>query len=308
MTTAPTSVFVTWHALCPYAFYQRTAKIAVLLWDELLLELPHPRMIERIFEVIASEEGTGFGAVDALRKQLRPVHARIPDFQFLNVAGWEQYTNSGAVDAMYREWLAEVGRGELDPGDFAHQYEANKLAYYGVNTLHTWAGLLRHGTQLLGHPAEERGFRNAIRRGEASSSASPFLEMTFGALPDLGSLTWSQALELRAHPMHQSFRAKCLEVSELLDAGITTDAARLLTDALQFSLREIVRRVRPNIGTTMLKAVLGNVPLPFPVNPVSVLASAQEVAQQRAIAATHGWVYFILDAEERLAAGGPVSE
>lgn len=58
----------------------------------------------------------------------------------------------------------------------------------------------------------------------------------------------------------------------------------------------------------MLKAVLGNVPLPFPVNPVSVLASAQEVAQQRAIAATHGWVYFILDAEERLAAGGPVSE
>ena len=87
----------------------------------------------------------------------------------------------------------------------------------------------------------------------------------------------------------------------MLDAGIATDAARLLSDAVNFSLREVARAVRPNLPTTVLKAVLGNLPLPIPLNPISLLASAHDVAQAREINASHGWVYFVLDAEERLA-------
>lgn len=300
--TVPKSAFVTWNLMCMGPF-ERTAKALIVLWDELLLELPGPELVEAVFDLAEKEQGSDSATVAALRHCIRPVQERLPNFRFADRKVRDLYPSDTTFRALRDEWLVDIGREGPSRNQFADNFEATKLAFYGLNTIYTWSQLRTDGVQLLGRGAEDRAFRRAISGLQASSSGSPFIEMVLGAVPDLGSLTWNQVLELRAHPKHGAFREKCAEVAELLDAGIETDAARVLSDAVNFSLREVARAVRPDLRTMMLKAVVGNLPLPIPVNPISLVTGAQELLDAHAMNVTHGWVYFILDAEDTLASG-----
>src|SRR5262249_4326742 len=111
--------------------------------------------------------------------------------------------------------------------------------------------------------------------------------------------SWERVLELRNHQFLESFRSKLVELQNRCRESDRTAAAEIVQDMELNDLRTLARMVRPSVKTTLIKFIVSNVPLPLPVNPVSVGMGIKDLATERVRAAQFGWLYFLLDLQGR---------
>ena len=72
-------------------------------------------------------------------------------------------------------------------------------------------------------------------------------------------------------------------------------AAELFDEIELRDLREFAKMFRPNPSRTTFESILGNLPLPIPINPLSLAMASRDVKKARKAADTFGWLYFLFD-------------
>ena len=114
-------------------------------------------------------------------------------------------------------------------------------------------------------------------------------------LADFSSLDWHEIFELRQSGFVEDFRARLSEIAS------SQSSSRRLESHLLTSLWSLVADVEPNLKRTYATAVIGNLPLPIPLNPVGVLSSMKDIKHNRDLNERYGWLFFIAEAQESLA-------
>jgi hypothetical protein len=64
---------------------------------------------------------------------------------------------------------------------------------------------------------------------------------------------------------------------------------------LQEQLMNLAKLVRPNVSRCTVRGLIGNFPLPLPVNPASAYFAAKDIAREKAMRDQFGSTYFLID-------------
>jgi hypothetical protein len=104
-----------------------------------------------------------------------------------------------------------------------------------------------------------------------------FQEAVLIAVPNAAVLSWERVLELRRHPYLEQFRRKITELNKSLHINDTTAIREAVQQVELHDLRALARLVEPSQKTTILKSIVSNIPLPIPVNPVSIGIGLKEI-------------------------------
>jgi hypothetical protein len=131
------------------------------------------------------------------------------------------------------------------------------------------------------------------------NTSPPLIGSTlFTALRDqyfpLPTLPWPRIIELRSNRLATSFRSKIADLQTILNTDDACSAHDLLTEIERSDLRELARLVKPSPRRSLLTAVASNLPLPLPVNPVSLAAAVTDVQRQQELERRFGWLFFAL--------------
>jgi hypothetical protein len=102
-------------------------------------------------------------------------------------------------------------------------------------------------------------------------------------------------LELRHHDCLTAFRSKLGELQSRVRASDEKSATELVEELERNDLVEIAKLARPSPTTAIWKAIGSNVPLPIPVNPLSIGLGLADILDAYNRRSRFGWLYFLLD-------------
>jgi hypothetical protein len=133
--------------------------------------------------------------------------------------------------------------------------------------------------------------------GRADTSATPHAQitscMTELALPDWGSISWEQIHSLRQSAEVAGFRRAVESFSQASkDLDDLRIAERIQTEFVS-QLLAFVREHRPSPVAKGVVGLIGNVPLPIPVNPLSVAQALADVYKDWRSRKKYGWVLLL---------------
>lgn len=129
-----------------------------------------------------------------------------------------------------------------------------------------------------------------VKRNHLKNSDLPIATLfsTELVIPDFDSIfDWNDVIELRKDSYITSFREKLknIKYSKSIDEH--------LVDELQNSTYDLIDLVKPNKGANLAKAILGNLPLPIPVNPIAIAISLEGLANDKHIEKKYGHLFFL---------------
>ena len=117
-------------------------------------------------------------------------------------------------------------------------------------------------------------------------------------MPDYGAVSWDRLIDLRHHRYIEAFREKVNEMHNMAKVNDQKSVLEIAQEIKNQDLVEIARITRPNSRTNIVKMFVSNVPLPVPVNPLSLLFGIQEVTSGKKMVDRFGWLYFLLDIQD----------
>lgn len=114
------------------------------------------------------------------------------------------------------------------------------------------------------------------------------------SIPDFASLSWEDIMKLRKDGLVGVFRNKMNEFITTL----TTDKPDSIvvdhfTREIDSTMWELVGSVTPNMPSTILGGIMSNVPLPIPVNPVSIGLAGKDIYEKHKLRSNYGWLMLI---------------
>lgn len=117
-------------------------------------------------------------------------------------------------------------------------------------------------------------------------------------LPNFGALPWDSVVKLRKHRHMEAFRSK---LEEIVQDGLQPNSTNMLTSLRKQELDglwKLARKWSVSHSNTILRTIASNVPLPIPVNPVSVALGVAEILSTRRIQHDYGWLFFLADIDD----------
>lgn len=116
---------------------------------------------------------------------------------------------------------------------------------------------------------------------------------------DFGVLTWDEIIILRKSEFIKDFRKKITEwthdyTNSLNNKDFECGIEKFIDDA-KF---DFIDRHKPNRIKSTLTGIAGNIPLPIPINPVSILSSINQVRKESKTKKDFGWLLFIQKARK----------
>ena len=115
-------------------------------------------------------------------------------------------------------------------------------------------------------------------------------------MPEIEELSLEEILALREHEYFASFRRKTREIVNR--ASSIGDLNRIIEDEEESDRKALEDLFRPKPVPTLLRAIIGNLPIPMAVNPVSAYDAATSVRRDVKAARDLGWLYFVRDLNE----------
>ena len=104
---------------------------------------------------------------------------------------------------------------------------------------------------------------------------SNFSDIITAIIPDISEYSWDEIIEIRHHNYWTQFRKKLTELSESIeDKKLGQD---ILEEIVRKDLIEMAQRFRPQVTKNIVKGVVSNIPLPIPINPVSVVCTGYDI-------------------------------
>lgn len=139
----------------------------------------------------------------------------------------------------------------------------------------------------------ERQLLQKIFVKEGNAQFSNFSNIISSFIPDITEYSWDEIIDLRCHPYWVKFRAK---LSELSDENLDPQIAReIFNEVLCKDMTEMVQNMKPQIGRSIIKGTICNIPLPIPINPISVICTGRDILKEIDFKKKYGWLFFYFD-------------
>lgn len=114
-------------------------------------------------------------------------------------------------------------------------------------------------------------------------------------IPDLSSLSWDDIADLCHHPNYDNFRKKINELQAIRSEGSIKETGKLCDDIFTHSMKKLVQATRTSsTSKNIVEGIIGN------TTPIGWLFSGRDTISQRFIENENGWIYFVLDIEEKV--------
>jgi hypothetical protein len=164
--------------------------------------------------------------------------------------------------------------------------------------LKAWLPVSRD-TALVGDSLERTTLKTLSSFVRLPAQHETFCDVKSSRVPDFADLSWEEIVELRDHQNYSHFRSKILEFNEMITQGEVGKAGEMLEHLVNEALFDIARLARPHVSRSVVKGLIGNLPLgPIPLNPFGLYFAAKDAAKEREIERLHGWMYFLFDLQE----------
>jgi hypothetical protein len=290
--------FISWIGAFGQDVFGPYGKLATIFFDQLIFRVPRADTIEGVLDSLVAQNEIRYADADQLRQIWTPVQAVLPDYHFLKKSPWEhenerllEIAHSVTVDSTLEQY---PGIDKSEPAGFAHE-----VSWAGaglIEAITTWTTL--HAAEpctYLAEPRESWVVQQIFQEAQPPEAVELFRHIAESRVPDLSLLTWERVLELRHHAFLENFRQKVTELSISFrsnNEGAISEGIRELE--LQ-ELRELARLVQPAPRTMILKSIASNIPLPIPINPVSIGIAVKELKEAYDRKERFGWLYFLME-------------
>lgn len=132
---------------------------------------------------------------------------------------------------------------------------------------------------------------NNVKEGQTSSN-NLHDEINY-LLPSISSLNWNELFEIRHDGRIKAFRTWVNnKKNEILSEGVES----VLIKELWNTFKEL----KPNLYANSAKAIIGNFPLPIPVNPFSIASSIYDISKNIKFQKDYSWLFFIFDTRNKI--------
>ena len=116
---------------------------------------------------------------------------------------------------------------------------------------------------------------------------------------DFGTLSWNDIVILRKSGFVNDFREKIFEWTEEYKNGVDNNEVEKKIDKFIDDAKfDFIEKRKPNLIKSFLTGILGNIPLPIPLNPISLYSSGEQTLSDKRVNATFGWLLFIQKARK----------
>ena len=289
--------FLSWSSLFVDTPPDTKWKLASVWFDQVVLQVPGGRgTLDSVIDGLRREGAIDSEAAEELRKCWIPVGELIPGYNAGDrmTSVWNDANPmlvSEAEVVVMKEIRMQGEALERDaPGLF--RYEVARTGAARIWAVRDWCDLNSiEPCSFLADDAEDSIARKVFQYA-APKDVETFSSVASARIPDMSELSWGKVVELRMHPNLQAFRRHLGGVQQTIEASPNVDRTALVQSLEIDALREFAVAAKPSVRMSTLKAIVGNFPMPLPINPASVAIGMADVARDVKLAKKFGWLYF----------------
>jgi len=264
-------------------------KLATLWFDKLLLGADK-KLVDKVIMHVAEEEQWKSDTYKEIKKVQISSKIILPSVSFMD----ESVLNDG-----YFEKTIQICKDRYEDALSKEKTYAGAMhellwESYGIaNSVKYWTLLnAKENCTFLPTDIEKQMLSKIF--GEVSDGGySNFGDIITTIIPDISSYSWDEIIELRYHNYWMHFRKKLTELSKYI--GDKKTAQDIFEEIIRKDLLEMAQCFRPQVTKNIVKGVASNIPLPIPVNPVSIACTGRDILKEINFEKKYGWLYFYID-------------
>lgn len=272
------------------ANFNLEGKLATLWFDNLLLGTDKEH-VENVMETVAEKEQWSSDTFEEMKKVQISSETLLPSISFMDESIIEDdyfQVASGVLKDKYAKELSS-------PKTYGGAMHEIVWGGFGIaNSVKYWT-LLNAKENCTFLPMDmEQQMLGKVFGSMADMKYSNFSDIIITAIiPDISEYSWNEIMEIRHHNYWAQFRKKITELSESIgDKKLGQD---ILEEIVRKDLIEMAQHFRPQVTKNIVKGVVSNIPLPIPINPVSVVCTGYDIMKEIDFDKKYGWIYFYLD-------------
>lgn len=271
------------------ASFSVEGKLATLWFDNLLLGTTK-ELVEKVIEDVGEREHWSNDTLKEMKKIQISSELLLPSVKFMDESIIEDDYFESAVSIMRNNYEKELS----DPKIYTDAMNEVLWGGFGIaNAVKYWTLLnAKENCTFLPMDKEEQILKKLFEN-VPDSNYNNFNNVITAMIPDISEYSWDEIIEIRHHKYWTQFRKKLTELSESVqDKKLRQD---ILEEIVQKDLVEMVQYFRPHVAKNIVKGIVSNIPLPIPINPVSVVCTGHDIVQEIDFNKKYGWMYFYLD-------------
>lgn len=282
--------------------FKSDGKLAILWFDEIILQVRDKKDILSAIEVVAEEQDWNTSTLREFRRLLVPVTKYQPKYRLLPNNPW-QSKNRSLVDTAWRITVEETKKMEpnVTEGDPGFRHEVAWAGAGLIESVSLWLVLnTQNHCSFLPESREHKVLQELFSSATKKEPLDIFSEIMTYKIGDLRFLSWDEIIQLRRHTFFDEFRRKMVELHMMLDSEDSKSIQQLVDEILHMGKEEALRLFRPSSSRKLLiKTIASNIPMPIPINPASVLFGVKDLYEGLDHSKNYGWMYFLLDLERK---------
>lgn len=271
------------------ANFNMEGKIATLWFDNLLLGTPKD-LVEKVIGDMAEEEQWSSDTINEMKKVQISSEDILPSVSFMDESISKDDYFKGATDIIKEKYKNELSNFKNYKGVM------HEICWGGfgiANSVKYWTLLNAKESCTFLPMDEEQRLLEKVFRNTTNIEYNNFRDIITAIIPDISEYSWEEIIELRHHNYWEQFRKKLTQLS------VSFEDKKLIQDTLDEIVRkdliEMAQFFRPHVTKNIVKGVISNIPLPIPINPLSVMCSGYDILKEIDFDKKYGWIYFYLD-------------
>lgn len=271
------------------ANFSLEGKLATLWFDNLLLGIGK-ELVEKVMEDVAEKEHWSVATFKEMKKIQISSECLLPSVSFMDESIIEEDYFKVATDILENKYAKELS----NPVTYGGAMHEISWGGFGVaNSVKYWK-LLNAKENCTFLPMDlEQQMLGKVFGSTMDMKYDSFSDIIIAIIPDISEYSWDEIIEIRHHSYWTQFRKKLTELSESIgDKKLGQD---ILEEVIKKDLIEMVQHFRPQVTKNIVKGVVSNIPLPIPINPVSVVCTGYDIMKEIDFDKKYGWIYFYLD-------------
>ena len=270
------------------ANFSLEGKLATLWFDNLLIGF-RKNLVEKVMGDVAEKEQWSNDTFKEMKKVQVSSENILPSVDFIDESIEDDYFKV-ASDVVKEKYARKLSDSKMYEGTM---HEIVWSGFGIANSVKYWT-LLNAKENCTFLPMNvEKQMLGKIFGSTTNIEYSNFSDIITVMIPDISEYSWDEIIEIRHHNYWTQFRKKMTQLSESIeDKKLGQD---ILDEIVRKDLIEMAQYFRPKVTKTIVKGVMSSIPLPIPINPVSVLCTGYDIMKEIDFDKKYGWIYFYLD-------------
>lgn len=271
------------------ANFSLEGKLATLWFDSLMLGTDK-ESVEKVIEDVAEKECWSNDTLKTMKKIQVSSEQLLPSVRFIDEEVIHEDYFDVAVNIFKNKYAEELSNPETYGGAI-HEICWNS---FGVTDAVKYWTLLNAKENCVFLPMDmEHQMLKKLFQKTSDRKFENFSEIITAIIPDISNYSWDEIIEIRHHDYWTKFRKKLAELSdETEDKKLSKE---IFEEIVKKDLIEMAQHFRPHVSSNIVKGVVSNIPLPIPINPISILCTGADIKKEIDFDKKYGWIYFYLD-------------